>query len=133
MKKNSGAIQEIFTSFAVLFREKFGRVAMAWRRSGPGEMVVVPRGRERWSKIVVALAVSMSTGEFIEVQQLPIEQLRARFGLPASCDPTVTALNTDPAASQMNVAIDCRGKPASTAVPRPAGDRASPRPAGKNP
>src|ERR1700730_11547149 len=60
---------------------------------------------------LLAAAVSMTTVEFVEVQKLSPEELRARFGLPASCDPAVMALATDPAANQMTVAIDCRFKP----------------------
>ena len=85
----------------------------------------------RWRKAVtrtlLAVTVSMSTGEFIEVQQLSHEDLRARFKLPPSCDPSVTALNTDPAANQMTVAIECRVRLA----PAPPSERREPRPAGK--
>lgn len=81
---------------------------------------------------MLALAVSMSTSEFIEVQQLSIADLRTRFKLPPSCDPAVTALNTGATARLMVVAIDCRSKPAATATPRPA-ERAAPRPSGKAP
>jgi hypothetical protein len=62
------------------------------------------------TRIMLAVTVSMSTGEFIEVQKLSHEDLRARFKLPPSCDPSVTALNTDPGANQMIVAIECRTK-----------------------
>jgi len=64
--------------------------------------------------LVLAVSLSMTTVEFIEMQQLPVEALRARFKLPASCDPTVTALTTDPSANRMMVAVECRPKPAST-------------------
>jgi hypothetical protein len=70
--------------------------------------------------LVLAVSLSMSTVEFIEVQQLPAEALRARFRLPASCDPTVTALTTDPSANRMMVAVECRPKPASSAPDPPA-------------
>jgi len=62
----------------------------------------------------------MTTVEFIEVQQLPVEALRARFKLPASCDPAVTALTTDPSNNRMVVAVDCRAKPAPTPPEPPA-------------
>ena len=74
---------------------------------------------------MLAVTVSMSTGEFIEVQKLSHDDLRVRFKLPASCDPSLTALNTDPAANQMTVAIECRARLA------PPGERREPRPAGK--
>ena len=64
------------------------------------------RWREILTRTLLAVTVSMSTGEFIEVQQLSHEDLRARFKLPPSCDPSVTALNTDPGANQMTVAIE---------------------------
>ena len=71
----------------------------------------------RWkalTTITLAVTVSMTTGEFIEVQKLS-----------QSCDPSLTALNTDPAANQMTVAIECRTRVA------PPGERREPRPAGK--
>jgi hypothetical protein len=85
------------------------------------------RRRKALTRILVAVTVSMSTGEFIEVQKLSHDDLRARFKLPPSCDPSVTALNTDPAANQMTVAIECRARVA----PVPPSGRREPRPAGK--
>src|SRR5713101_8918272 len=38
----------------------------------------------------------MTIAEFIEVQQLAPADLRTRFGLSPSCDPSMTALTTDP-------------------------------------
>jgi hypothetical protein len=85
----------------------------------------------RWRKVLtrtlLAVTVSMTTSEFIEVQKLSHDDLRARFKLSPSCDPSLTALNTDPAANQMTVAIECRAR---LAPPSP-GDRREPRPAGK--
>jgi len=74
-------------------------------------------------KTLLAVTLSMTTGEFIEVQKLSLDELRVRFGLPRSCDPAVTASNVDPTANRMTVAIDCRAKPAS---PTP-GERPPPR------
>jgi len=85
------------------------------------------RWRRHLTRILLAVTVSMSTGEFIELQKLSHEDLRARFKLPPSCDPSVTALNTDPAANQMTVAIECRARVAPVL---PSGRR-EPRPAGK--
>jgi len=85
------------------------------------------RWRKALTRTLLAVTVSMSTGEFIEVQQLSHDDLRARFKLPPSCDPSVTALNTDPAANQMTVAIECRARVA----PAPPSGRREPRPAGK--
>jgi hypothetical protein len=85
------------------------------------------RWRKALTRILLAVTVSMTTGEFIEVQKLSHDDLRARFKLPASCDPSVTALNTDPAANQMTVAIECRAR----LGPAPPGERREPRPAGK--
>ena len=85
------------------------------------------RWRKALTRVLLAVTVSMSTGEFIEVQKLSHEDLRARFRLPPSCNPSVTALNTDPAANQMTVAIECRAR----LVPAPPGGRRDPRPAGK--
>ena len=90
--------------------------------------------RSHWRRwligLVLAVAVSMSTGEFIELQKLSLDELRTRFKLPSSCDPAVTALTTDPAANQMMVAIDCRVRPASPPGPRVPGERSHPRPVG---
>ena len=85
------------------------------------------RWRKALTRILVAVTVSMSTGEFIEVQKLSHEDLRARFRLPPSCDPSVTALNTDPSANQMTVAIECRAR----VSPVPPNGRRESRPAGK--
>jgi len=81
---------------------------------------VTPPRCARVATLVLAVSLSMTTVEFIEVQQLPVEALRARFKLPASCDPTVTALTTDPSANRMMVAVECRPKPAPVAPDPPA-------------
>ena len=85
----------------------------------------------RWprafGKILLAVTVSMSTGEFVEVQKLSLDEIRTRFRLPPSCDPSLTASNTDPTANQMIVAIECRPKPATTPGPRAPGERSQPR------
>ena len=76
---------------------------------------------------VLAVTLSMTIAEFIEVQQLAPPDLRTRFGLSPSCDPSMTALTTDPAANRVTVAVDCRAKPAATSPPAGAsGER--PRP-----
>jgi hypothetical protein len=89
----------------------------------------------RWlgylTRSLLAVTVSMTTGEFIDVQQLSQGDLRTRFRLPSSCDPSVTASNTDPGANLMTVAIECRVKPAAPAIPRAPGGRPVPRPAEK--
>jgi hypothetical protein len=76
-------------------------------------------GRTCLAGALLAAAASMTTGEFVEVQKLSPDDLRARFGLPASCDPSVTALATDPAVSLVTVAVDCRTRPEGT--PSPSG------------
>ena len=70
--------------------------------------------------LVLAVSLSMTTVEFIEIQQLPVDALRARFRLPASCEPTVTALSTDGNANRMQVAVECRPKPAPSTPEPPA-------------
>jgi hypothetical protein len=77
---------------------------------------------------VLAVTFSMTMAEFIEVQQLAPGDLRTRFGLSPSCDPSVMALTTDPAANRVTVAIECRAKPATTSPPAGAFDE---RPQGK--
>ena len=76
-------------------------------------------GRTCLAGALLAAAASMTTGEFVEVQKLSPDDLRTRFGLPASCDPSVTALATDPAVSVVTVAIDCRARPEG--APSPSG------------
>jgi len=68
----------------------------------------------------------MTTVEFVEVQKLSPEELRTRFGLPASCDPAVMALATNPAANQISVAIDCRFKPGAIEPTPSSNDRPQP-------
>jgi len=94
------------------------------------EKPLCARWRRSLTRLVLAVTLSMTTGEFIEVQKLSFDELRIRFGLPSSCEPALTALNTDPGADRMLVAIGCRGKPGPPA-PRTPGERPQPRPAGK--
>jgi hypothetical protein len=68
----------------------------------------------RLAGVLLVGAVSMSTGEFVEVQKLSPDELRARFKLPPSCEPSMTAHATDPAVNVMTVAIECRLKPGAT-------------------
>jgi hypothetical protein len=76
---------------------------------------------------VLAVTLSLTIGEFIEVQQLAPADLRTRFGLLPSCDPSVTAVTTDPAANLVTVAIDCLVNPATTSPPAGAsGERHGP-------
>ena len=98
----------------------------------PGERPVenrIPRWLGHLTRILLGVTVTMTTGEFIEVQQLSHADLRTRFQLPSSCDPAVTASNTDPVADRMTVAIECRVAPGAPAAPRGRGGRSAPRPA----
>lgn len=82
--------------------------------------------------VLLAGAASMTTSEFVQVQKLSPDDLRTRFGLPASCDPSVTALATDPAVNLVTVAIDCRARPSATPLPAaPSDHQRPPRPPGK--
>jgi len=83
-------------------------------------------GRVCLAGALLAAAASMTTGEFVEVQKLSPDDLRTRFGLPASCDPSVTALATDPAVSVVTVAIDCRTRPDGPAPPAGPSERQRP-------
>jgi len=74
------------------------------------------------------VTLAMTIPEFIEVQQLAPADLRTRFRLSPSCDPSVTALTTDPAANRVTVAIDCRANPTTTSPPGgPSGERPRPK------
>jgi hypothetical protein len=79
------------------------------------------------SALLLAVTLSVTTAEFIEIQAMPVEGLRARFGLGPSCQPAVTALSTDASASRMSVAIECRPDPAAAPEGgRPSGERSRP-------
>jgi hypothetical protein len=69
------------------------------------------------AQIVLAVTVSMSVAEFAAIQQLSAADLRARFGLPAMCEPSMTALSTDPMVNAVNVVIECRQPSAQSAGP----------------
>ena len=85
--------------------------------------------RYRVIGLVLAGALSMSIAEFIEFQKLSPEDLRGRFGLPAACDPAMTASTPDTARNEVVVGVECRGRPGEPAANRP-GERARPaRPA----
>ena len=92
------------------------------------------RWRSHLAGILLFAQASMSIVEFAEVQRLSADELRSRFGLPASCDPTVTALSTDPAVNLVSVAIDCRVRPSESPPPAGPADRQRPaRPPEKRP
>jgi hypothetical protein len=84
-------------------------------------------GPQLW-RVVLAVSLTVSTAEFIELQSLPPETLRARFSLPESCLPVVTAVATDPAVNRMAVSVECR--PGTAADPPPARPRRAPGRAG---
>jgi len=69
------------------------------------------------AQIVLAVTVSMSVAEFAVIQGLSAADLRARFGLSASCEPSMTALSTDPTVNTVNVVIECRQPSAQSAGP----------------
>jgi hypothetical protein len=78
--------------------------------------------------LVLAATLSMTIAEFVEFQKLSPEDLRARFGLPAACDPSVTASTPHPAGNNVTVGVECRPLPGdapASAPPRPA--RSGPR------
>jgi hypothetical protein len=68
----------------------------------------------RLAHSLIVLTLSMSLADFIEVQALSSDDLRKRFRLQPSCDPAVTASMSDPSASSLMVAIECRVKPTSS-------------------
>jgi hypothetical protein len=73
---------------------------------------------------LLAVTVSVTMAEFIELQKLSNDDLRTRFRLSTSCEPAVTALATDPAVDRVMVAIECRTKSAPITPPaRSPGDR----------
>jgi len=71
--------------------------------------------------LVLAASLSMTIAEFIEFQKLSTDDLRARFSLPAACDPSVTASTPDATRSVVTVGVECRGPlPAEAPATRPA-------------
>jgi hypothetical protein len=76
---------------------------------------MIPIWSFRLAHSLIVLTLSMSLADFIEVQALSSDDLRKRFRLQPSCDPAVTASMSDPSASSLMVAIECRLKaPSST-------------------
>ena len=73
--------------------------------------------------LVLAVSLSVSTVEFIEMQPRPVAALRARLKLPASCDPAVTALTTDPTTNRLMVAVDRRPRSTSRTSDSPPARR----------
>jgi len=71
---------------------------------------MIPVWSFRLAHSLIVLTLSMSLADFIEVQALSSDDLRKRFRLQPSCDPAVTASMTDPSASSLMVAIECRFK-----------------------
>jgi hypothetical protein len=54
------------------------------------------------------VALSMSMPEFVAVQQMPPDALRARFDLPRDCEPRLTA-SADPP-GRVLVVVSCAGR-----------------------
>jgi len=64
----------------------------------------------RLGQILLGVTLSMTTAEFMDVQRLSVDELRTRFRLAPSCQPSLTALSTDPMINQVAVAIECRAE-----------------------
>jgi hypothetical protein len=70
---------------------------------------------------LVVLTLEMSVSEFAEVQILSDDARRARFNLPKSCVPGLTALKPAVAnSSGLIVLIDCRSGVGTPDQPQPA-------------
>ncbi len=70
---------------------------------------------------LVVLTLEMSVSEFAEVQILSDDARRARFNLPKSCVPGLTALKPAVAhSSGLIVLIDCRSGDGTPDQPQPA-------------
>src|SRR5262245_31177248 len=61
-------------------------------------------------EIVLGVTVAVTMAEFVEIQQLAVEDLRKRFALAPSCQPSLTASAADPGASKVTLAIECRSE-----------------------
>src|SRR3989442_1659563 len=70
----------------------------------------------------------MTTAEFMDVQSLSVDDLRTRFGLAPSCQPSVTASSTDQMINQVAVAIECRAEPSAPPPRRAARGATGPTP-----
>lgn len=75
--------------------------------------------------MLLGVTVTVTTAEFIEIQKLSADDQRARFKLPASCEPSLTALSTDPTLNRVTVAVECRPRP-DQPPPAPPGERGRP-------
>ena len=74
---------------------------------------------------VLLAALSMTVAEFVEFQKLSADELRARLGLSARCDPTVTAA-AEPNGNKVIVAVECRGGAAAPGSDAPRENRTAP-------
>jgi hypothetical protein len=70
--------------------------------------------------LLLAGTLSMTIAEFIEFQKLSPEDLRARFSLPAACDPAMTASTPDATQNRVTVGVECRVQPPAAPADRPA-------------
>jgi hypothetical protein len=70
--------------------------------------------------LVLAGTLSMTIAEFVEFQKLSPEDLRARFSLPAACDPAMTASTPDATQNRVTVGVECRVQPSVAPADRPA-------------
>ncbi|OLA95331.1 MAG: hypothetical protein AUH20_06535 [Candidatus Rokubacteria bacterium 13_2_20CM_69_15_2] len=85
----------------------------------------------RLGQILLAVTLLMTTAEFMDVQSLSVDDLRTRFGLAPSCQPSVTASSTDQMINQVAVAIECRAEPSAPSPGRAAGEHRAPSLPGK--
>src|SRR2546427_13040069 len=65
----------------------------------------------------------MTTAEFMDVQRLSVDELRTRFRLAPSRQPSLTALSTDPMINQVAVPLGWRAGLRAPSPSRERGDR----------
>ena len=78
---------------------------------GEGASSLMGLGRS-WVVLTALMApviLQMPVHEFVKLHRLSEQELRARFDLPASCDPMLTAAG--PGRSEVMVMITCHGAP----------------------
>jgi len=79
--------------------------------------------KARLGQILLGVTLLMTTAEFMDVQRLSVDELRTRFRLAPSCQPSLTALSTDPMINQVAVAIECRAELSAPSPSRARGNR----------
>ena len=61
--------------------------------------------------LLLLVVVELAAHEFVELQSFSPEALKARFRLPADCEPTVTAASVASGGGRLLILLDCAPSP----------------------